>query len=148
MQCPIPIGELGDLDGLIGGDIVKHLGRPAGWPVDFQNRDPVGLGQADGLLEWVCPPTAARGYVPVDRQRVIASRDDLDPGADGRPIGLLADELHGQPVVPLTGVLEEHVMVSIAFRYATHFDENIDVAVAVPVGARHAMPFLKAAGAR
>ena len=66
------------------------------------------------LLERVGPPAAARGDVPVDRQRLIAGRDDLDPGADGRAVGLLADELDGQPVVPLAGVLEEDVVILVA----------------------------------
>ena len=100
------------------------------------------------LLERVGPPTTARGDVPVDRQRVVAGRDDLDPGADGRPVGLLADELHRQPVVPLAGVLEEDVVVLVAVDGPAHLDEEIDVAVAVPVGTGDAMPFLEVAGAR
>ena len=51
--------ELRDLDGLVRGDVAKHLGRPAGRPVDLEGRNPVGLGQANGLLERICPPTAA-----------------------------------------------------------------------------------------
>ena len=109
--------------------------------------DPVGLGQADGLLERVGPEAAARGDVPVDRQRLLAGRDDLDPGADGRPVGLLADELHGQPVVPLAGVLEQDVVIPVAVDGAAHLDEEVDVAVAVPVAAGDAVPLLQVARA-
>ena len=141
-KCP---SEFGDLDGLVAAMSRNDLGRPAGRPVDLQERDPVGLGQADGLLERVGPATAARGDVPVDRQRVIAGRDDLDPGTDGRPVGLLADELDRQPVVPLPRVLEQDVVVPIAGDRAAHLDEDIDVAVTVPVGAGDAVPLLKVA---
>ena len=103
----------------------------------------VGLAQADGLLERVGAEAAAGGDVPVDGQRLVAGRDDLDPGADGRAVGLLADELHRQPVVPLAGVLEQDVVVLVAVDGAAHLDEEIDVAVAVPVAAGHAVPLLQ-----
>ncbi len=61
--------------------------------------------------ERVRPEAAARRDVPVDGQRLLPGRDNLDPGADGRPIGLLADELDGQPVVPLAGILKEDVVI-------------------------------------
>ncbi len=93
---------------------MENLGRPAGRPVDLQEGDPVGLRQADVLLERIRPPTAARGDVPVNGQRLITGRDDLDPGADRRPVRFLADQLDCQPVVPLAGVLEQDVVVAVA----------------------------------
>ena len=96
-------------------------------------------GLAPKLLpEETCRWTV-RGFSP--------GRDDLDPGADGRPVGLLADELHGQPVVPLAGVLEQDVVILVAVDRAARLDEEVDVAVAVPVAAGHAVPFLQVAGA-
>ena len=38
------------------------------------------LGQTDSLLQGIGPEAAARGNVPVDGQRLLAGRDDLDPG--------------------------------------------------------------------
>ena len=38
----------------------------------------VGLAKPDGLLQGIAAEAAAGGDVPVDRQRLIASRDDLD----------------------------------------------------------------------
>ncbi len=54
----------------------------------------LALAQADRLLERVGAEAAARGDVPVDRQRLLPGRHDLDPAPDGRPVGLLADQLH------------------------------------------------------
>ncbi len=61
--------------------------------------------------------------------------------ADGSAVGLLADQLDGQPVIALAGVLEEDVVVLIAINSAAGFNEEIDVAVAVPVAAGHPWPF-------
>ena len=47
-------------------------------------------------------------------ERLLAGGDHLDPRADRRAIGLLADELHRQPVVALAGVLEQDVVVLVA----------------------------------
>ena len=90
---------------------------------------------------------AARRDVPVDGQRLLAGGDHLDAGADGRPVGLLADQLHRQPVVALAGVLEQDVVVLVAGHGAAHLDEDVDVAVAVPVAAGDAVPLLQVPGA-
>ena len=50
-------------------------------------------------------------------------------------------------MVSLSGILEEHVVVLVAVNRAAHFDEEVDVAVAVPITASDAVPFLKVAGA-
>ena len=62
------IVELGDLDGLVGGDVAEDLGRPAGRPVDLQHRDPFGLGQAD-----VCSSGLAPQLLPEETCRWIVS---------------------------------------------------------------------------
>ena len=100
----------------------------------------------------VCSSGLAPKLLPEETCRWIVSgvspgRDDLDPGADRRPVGLLADELDRQPVVPLAGVLEEDVVVLVAVDGAAHLDEEVDVAVAVPVAAGDAVALLEVAGA-
>ena len=51
-------------------------------------------------------------------------------------------------MVPLAGVLEQDVVILVAVDGAAHLDEEVDVAVAVPVAAGDAVPFLEVAGAR
>ena len=148
--CDISVGELDDFDGLVRGDVMEDLGRAARWPVDFEARDPVGVGQADVLLERVGAEAAARRDVPVNRQRLNARtrRDDVNAGTDGGPVGLLANELDREPVVALAGVLEQDVVRLVAVDHAAGLDEKVEIAVAIPVAAGDAVPFLKVAGAR
>ena len=84
----------------------------------------------------------------MDGQRPPARRDDLDAGPDGRPVGLPADQLDRQPVVPLTGVLEQDVVEPVAVDGPAHLDEDVDVAVSVPVAAGHSVPLLQVPGPR
>src|SRR5205085_2593773 len=79
---------------------------------------------------------------------LLAGRDRLETGADGGAVGLLADALEGHRVVPLAGVLVEDIVISVAVDGAPHLDEDVDVAVAVPVAAGDAVSFLEVAGAR
>ena len=79
-------------------------------------RDPLGPAQADGLLQRVGPKLLPEETCRWTVSGCLAGRDDLDPGADGGAVGLLADELDGQPVVPLAGVLEQDVVVLVAVR--------------------------------
>ena len=63
-----------------------------------------------------------------------------------RAIGPGADELDLQPVAAVAGVLEQDVVGLVAGISAAQDDEQVEVAVAVPVGERDAVPFLKVAG--
>ena len=81
-------------------------------------------------------------------QRVLSRGDHLDACANGGPIRSLTDELDGKPVIPLAGILEENVVVTVAGGGAAHVNEDIDIAVAVPIAAGHAVSLLQVAGAR
>ena len=107
-------------------------------------------------LDWARPMVCCRGLapklLPEETCRWTVSgfslgSHDLDPGADGRAVGLLADELHRQPVVPLTRVLEQDIVKPVAVDGAAGLDEHVDVAIAVPVAAGHAVSLLKVARA-
>ena len=60
---------------------------------------------------------------------------------------LVPDQLDRQPVVSLAGVLKEHVVIFVAVDGAAGLDEDVDVAVVVPVAAGHAVALLKVARA-
>ncbi len=83
----------------------------------------------------------------MEHERFLAGGHQLDARADRRSIGFLANELDGQPVVALAGVLEENIVVSVAVDGTAGLDEKIDVAVAVPVAAGDSVALLKVAGA-
>src|SRR5262249_34394186 len=84
----------------------------------------------------------------VDDERLRPGRHDLYSRTDARPIALLADQLDSQPIVPLARVLEQDIVIFISIGNTSHLDEDVEVAVAVPVGERDSMPFLKVAGTR
>ncbi len=62
--------------------------------------------------------------------------------------GLRARSASGSTSVPLPGVLEEDVVIPIAEGRAPHLDEEIDVAVAIPVGTGNTMTLLEVSRAR
>ncbi len=83
----------------------------------------------------------------IDRGAVGARHVDLDLGADRRPVGPGADEPDLQPVAPVPGVLEQGVVAPVAGVAAAEDDEEVEVAVVVPVGERDAVSLLEVAGA-
>src|SRR5579884_2506213 len=135
IQLPVLGGELGHLNGLIDGHIVKDLSGAAGRPVDFQPRYALRLSQTERLLVGVGPEAAAGSNLAANGQRLVSLRDCQDTSADGRPVGLAADEFYGQPMIALAGVLKENIVILIAADSPSDLDENIDIAVAVPVAA-------------
>ncbi len=137
--------KLRDLDPLVRRNVAKDLGCPARRPVHFQNRDPISLAQADRLLQRVGAEAASRRDMPVDCQRIFAACDHLDPCSDRGPVRLPAHQLYCQPVVTLSGILKQDVVILVAVDGAASLDEDVDVAVAVPVAAGHAVSLLKVA---
>ena len=86
----------------------------------------------------------------VDRAGLAAGPVEVDPdlGSRGHAIGLCPDELHLEPVAAVAGILEQDIVRLVAGDGAADFDEEVEVAVAVPVGERDAVPLLEMAGAR
>jgi hypothetical protein len=78
------VRKLHDFDRLVAGNVAEHLGRATCGPVDFQERDPQDLSQADGLLERVGAETAPQGNVAVDCYRILTHADQLDLGTASR----------------------------------------------------------------
>ena len=115
----------------------------AGRPVDFQSRNLRRVTESDMLLQRICAPAAARRDMSVDRQGMVAGCDELDPGADGRSVRLLTHQFDRQPVMTLARILEQDVVILVTRRGSSHLDEDIQIAVAVPVCAGDAMPFLE-----
>ena len=87
---------------------------------------------------------------PVARhdRAVGAGQVDPDLGSEGRPVGPGAHQLDRQPVVAVSRVLEQDVVGPVARGRAAGLEEDVGVAVAVPVGEGHAMPLLEVAGPR
>ncbi len=72
---------------------------------------------------------------------------DADPGTKGRAIRRGADELDLQPMTSPQRVLKQRVERLVAGRCAAELHEQVQVAVAIPVGEGNTMPLLKVAGA-
>src|SRR5262249_41554714 len=128
-QRPIPLVEFGHLDRLIACEVAEHLRRAAGRPMNLDPLDPIGVPQPDRPLEGACAEAAAGGNVPVNYERRLSSRDDLDPRADRRAVGLLPDQLERDPATVVAGVLKQNIVVLVAVDGPSHLDENIDVSV-------------------
>ena len=141
--------ELGDLDQLVGGDVAEDLSRSARGPVDLQAWRPdrpcaSPIVWRSGLAPKLLPEVTWRWIV----SGLCSGGHDLDPGADGGAVALGARELDRQPVVSLAGVLKQHVVILVAVDGTAGLDEDVDVAVVIPVSAGDAVAFLKVAGAR
>src|SRR5712691_1062728 len=98
------------------------------------------------LFQGISAKAAAGRDVSINRQRLIACRNDFNPRADGGSIGLFSDKFHRQPMIPLTGVLEQNVVVLVAGNRSPHLDGNVNVAVTIPVAAAHAVALLQMPG--
>ena len=61
-------------------------------------------------------------------------------------IGLPPGQFQAQPVVSLAGVFEEDIVIAIAGYCASHLDEEIEVAVSIPIGTGDAMTLLEVSG--
>ena len=144
----VVIIQFNHLNRLVAGNVAKDLRCAACGPVDLEEGDPLRLRQADVLLKRVASPATTRADVPVDGERTISRRDDLEPRPDCRPICFCSGQFHAQPVIPLSWVLEEDIVVAVAGGCAAHLDEQIDVAVAIPIGAGDAMSFLEVTSTR
>src|SRR5437868_15361159 len=84
----------------------------------------------------------------MNRQRTATGSHHLDPRADGRAVGLLAYQFHGQRTVRLAGVLKEDVVVFVAIDGTPHFNKEVHVAIAVPVANADAVSLLQVPDAR
>ncbi len=91
---------------------------------------------------------AAGCDVAVDRDRIGSSGHDLDARADRGAVALGARQLDRQPVISLAGVLKQHVVIFVAVDGTAGLDEDVDVAVRIPVAAGDAVAFLQVAGTR
>ena len=70
------------------------------------------------------------------------------PGANRRSVGARADQPHGQPVVTVAGVLEQGIVSTVARCRAAGFEEQVHIAVVVPIGECDAVALLEMASAR
>src|SRR5262249_47177903 len=53
-----------------------------------------------------------------------------------------------EPVVAVTGILEQNIVGAVARSRSAGLEKDIEVAVAIPVGECHAVPLLKVSGSR
>ena len=100
------------------------------------------------LLQRIRTEATAGRDVPINRQRLVTYRNDLNPRTDGRSIGPFSNEFHREPMVSLTGILEQDIVVFVAGNRAPHLNGNVNVAITVPIAAANAVPFLKMSGTR
>src|SRR5262249_1235109 len=135
--------------------IAEDLRGLARRPCDPESDATQGTSQSDRGRERVATETGSAGDDPVSaKQRNVVAiaavvvHLDVDASAQGRPVGRHADELHIEPVLPVTGVLKKEHAGLVARRGASRFEKDIDVAVAVPVGEGDAVALLEVPGAR
>ena len=111
--------------------------------------DAFRVEQADRLDQAVAAEAGVVADGAVDRPRLAVGGLQVDPdlGPERGAVGLGADQLDLQPVAAVAGVLEQGVVGLVARSRAAELDEEVEVAVAVPVGERDAVPLLEVAGA-
>src|SRR5262249_3970838 len=112
----------------------EDLGGLAGRPGDFQLRDPVGFADADVLFERVGAEAAAARHPTINGPGVLPRGHDLDARADAGAVGFRADQLHANPMIAVAaGILKQRAAEGVARHRAAEVDEQVHVAVAVPV---------------
>src|SRR5579863_3650360 len=111
--------------------------------MDLQFGNLVGPPHSNRLLQRVGPEAAAGRDVPVNCLWLRPCGDDLDPDPECRAIRLTTDELERQRAAGMARILKQGVVKLVTERRPAELDENIDVAVAVPVAAGDAVAFLQ-----
>ena len=100
----------------------------------LEGRGAEGPATPDGAMDRTGPPPLV-----LDGQ--------LDSSADRRPIGLDTDEPHAQPIVSVTGILEESQRMTVSWCRAADFGDDFLVAIIVQIGKRDAVPLVQLPGA-
>ena len=141
---------LGDLDGPVDRDVAERLADPTRRPIDIEGPDRLGLTQADRAGQGVATEARPGGDGPVARRDRAhwARQIDADLGPEGGAVGPGPHQLDRQPMVAVSRVLEQDVVGPVARGGPAGLDEDVGVAVTVPVGEGDAMPLLEVAGAR
>jgi hypothetical protein len=87
---------------------VKCLAGPARGPGDLERPNGGGLADSDRQGERVAAVARTTGDLAVPRDQVDARIGEIDPDsrADGRSVGLGADQPNGEPVVAVVRVLK------------------------------------------
>src|SRR5262249_40557010 len=123
--------------------VIEYLCRVAGRPIDLQAGDFLSLAQSNSLLKSVGAEAAPAGHVPVDGLFPIAGRRNLNSGANRRAVRLLANELYGNPVVTVSGILKEYAAEAVPRNRTAELHIHVHVAIAVPVAAGHGVTLLQ-----
>ena len=131
------------------GRLAHDLARAAVRPDDLHRVDGLGPAQADGRRQRVVAEARAAADDAVDRAPAVGpGQAHTHPGADRGAVGPRADQAQRQPAIAVARVLEEDVVRLVAGHGAAGLEEQVQVAVAVPVGERDAVPLLKMPRAR
>ena len=100
----------------------------------LEGRGAEGPATPDGAMDRTGPPP-------------LVFDGQLDSCADCRPVGLDADQPQAQPIVSVTGILEESQRMTVSWCRAADFSDDFLIAVIVQIGERDAMPLVQLAGA-
>src|SRR5438552_3487145 len=128
--------ELLDLNELVLVHIAKSLAGVGGRPPDFETFDARCLSQSDVLLKRRCPERAAAADHTLNEAAPAPLVFDrhFDTGAQSRPIAFHPYQLHADPVITITGVLEKHGSVLVGWNRAACLDEQVLIAIVIDVG--------------
>ena len=127
-----------------GGEALAGVARG---PPDFDVHGTGGLAEPDVLPKGrrAERPAAANGAV--DASASIGVGDfHVNSRADGRAVGLDADQLDVDPVVAVARVLEQPERMGIAGGRPAHVEDDVVVAVVVHIGERDAVALVELAG--
>src|SRR5262245_42468908 len=121
---------------------MERLGGVANRPGHGERFEGFGVAEANGFDEGAATVAGGRPDCSVNRSHGAVRLADVgtDPGAERGPVGFRAHELDLQPVTTLAGVLKQYVVSLVTGHGAADFDEDVEVAVAVPVGEGDAVP--------
>ena len=107
-QFPIRVSRFFDFNHLVNTHIAEDLFRSARGPPDFECFDSIRAAKSNMLLQRGCAERSAAGHHAVDAawRSAFAGNRHLDTRPDGRPVGLLTDELENYPMIVMARILK------------------------------------------
>jgi hypothetical protein len=129
----VVVTQFRDLEHLPEGRVLENLGRAAGRPVDLDPLDSPRIAKTNELLQGIPAKAASRRHMAVNRSRHVTRRHHFDSRADRRAIRLHADKPDRNPGIVMAGILKEDVVKLVSIDGTPGLNEQIGVAVAVPV---------------
>lgn len=139
------IPTFGHANQSIEWNFFKDLRRAASRPVNFEGNDAICVAETDFRLKAIASEAAVRADECIHVALAVLSfgNPQFDSGAYPKSIRIDAAKTDCDPVMLMTGILEEHVPEGVVRIGAAHLDVKILIAILIDIAEGDAVPLLK-----